>query len=128
MTFWQWMGLAVAAAIVCMVVRVQQPQLAGLCAMAAGCILLLWALENLRDVGAMLSRLTALGGLKDGYLETLLKVLGVSYASELAAQACTDLGEGGLAFKVGLAGKLCVFSMTAPLLMEMLEMILELVP
>lgn len=128
MAFWQWMGLAVAAAIVCMVVRVQQPQLAGLCAMAAGCMLLLSALENLRDVGAMLSRLTALGGLSDGYLETLLKVLGVSYASELAAQTCTDLGEGGLAFKVGLAGKLCVFSMTAPLLMEMLEMILELVP
>ena len=85
-------------------------------------------MENLKDAGEVLSRLTVLGGLNDGYLETLLKVLGVSYASELAAQACVDLGEGGLAFKVGLAAKLCVFSMTAPLLMDMLEMILELVP
>ena len=51
-----------------------------------------------------------------------------SYAAELASQACADLGEGGLAMKVGLVGKLCVFSMTAPLLIDMLEMILELVP
>ena len=91
-------------------------------------MLLLSALENLKEIPELLSRLTALGGLGEGYLETLLKVLGVSYTAELAAQTCTDLGENGLAMKVGLAGKLCVFSMIAPLLMEMLEMILELVP
>ena len=41
---------------------------------------------------------------------------------------CTDLGEGGLARKVELAGKLSVFSLTAPLLVNLLEMILELAP
>lgn len=128
MAFWQWMGLAVAAAILCMVVRVQQPQMAGLCAMAAGIMLLLSAVESISEIQSVLARLTALGGLNEGYLSTLLKVLGISYAAELASQACADLGEGGLAMKVGLVGKLCVFSMTAPLLIDMLEMILELVP
>ena len=128
MAFWQWMGLAVAAAVLCMVVRVQQPQMAGLCAMAAGLMLLLSALESLNGIQDVLTRLTTLGGLNETYLSTLLKVLGISYAAELAAQTCTDLGESGLALKVGLAGKLCVFSMTAPLLIDMLEMILELVP
>ena len=117
-----------AAAVLCMVVRVQQPQMAGLCAMAAGLMLLLSALESLNGIQDVLTRLTALGGLNETYLSTLLKVLGISYAAELAAQTCTDLGESGLALKVGLAGKLCVFSMTAPLLIDMLEMILELVP
>lgn len=128
MTFWQWMGLAVAAAILCMVVRAQQPQLAGLCAIAAGIMLLLSAMESIGEIQDVLRRLTALGGLNESYLSTLMRVLGISYAAELAAQTCADLGEGGLAQKVGLAGKLCVFSITAPLLMDMLEMILELVP
>lgn len=122
------MGLAVAAAALCMVVRVQQPQMAALCATAAGLMLLLAALESLEDVQGVFSRLTTLGGLQEGYLGTLVKVLGVSYIAELAAQICQDLGENGLSAKVALVGKLCVFSLTAPMLLSLLEMILELVP
>lgn len=128
MAVWQWFGLAIAAAVLCMVVRVQQPQMASLCAAAAGMMLIGLALTEIGDVQSLFARLTALAGLKEGYLQTLLKALGVSYAAELASQVCADLGEGGLAVKVGLMGKLCVFTLTAPLLMTILEMILELVP
>ena len=128
MAVWQWFGLAVAAAVLCMVVRVQQPQMASLCAAAAGLILISFALGELGDVQSLFARLTVLAGLQEGYLQTLLKALGVAYASELASQVCTDLGEGGLAAKVGLMGKLCVFTLTAPLMLTILEMILELVP
>lgn len=128
MAVWQWFGLAVAAAVLCMVVRVQQPQMASLCAVAAGLMLIGLALTEIGDVQNLFARLTALAGLKEGYLQPLLKALGISYAAELASQVCTDLGEGGLAVKVGLMGKLCVFTLTAPLLMTILEMILELVP
>lgn len=128
MAFWQWMGLAVAAAALCMTVRVWQPQMAGLISAAAGLILLLGALESIQDVQAAFTRLERLGGLQEGYLEILLKVLGVSYVAELAGQVCTDLGERGLSLKVELAGKLCVFSMTAPMLLKLLELILELTP
>ena len=54
MAFWQWMGLAVAAAVLCLLVRQQQPQLGGLCAAAAGAMLLLAALEQLRTCGRFL--------------------------------------------------------------------------
>ena len=128
MAFWQWMGLAVAAAVLCMVVRVQQESMARLCALAAGCMLLLAALESLGEVQSTFARLAELGGLQEGYLSVLVKVLGMSYVSELAAQTCADLGENGLSMKVGLLGKLCVFSLTAPMLLTMLEMILELAP
>lgn len=128
MAVWQWFGLAIAAAVLCMVVRVQQPQMASLCAAAAGMMLIGLALTEIGDVQSLFARLTALAGLKEGYLQTLIKALGVSYAAELASQVCADLGEGGLAVKVGLMGKLCVFTLTAPLLMTILEMILELTP
>ena len=128
MAVWQWLGLAVAAAAVCMVVRLQQPQMASLCGAAAGLMLIGFALGELNSVQSLFGRLAAMAGLREGYLQTLLKTLGVAYASELASQICVDLGEGGLAVKVGLMGKLCVFTLTAPLMMTILEMILELVP
>ena len=58
-------------------------------------MLLLAALEQLSDVREVFARLTAMAGLEEGYLNTLVKVLGVSYVAELAAQTCQDLGEGG---------------------------------
>ncbi len=128
MAVWQAFGLAVAAAVVCMVVRVQQPQMASLCAVAAGLMLIGLALNGMGDISGLFTRLTAMAGLKEGYLQTLLKALGISYAAELAGQICTDLGETGLAAKVSLMGKLCVFALSAPLMMTILEMILELVP
>ena len=120
------MGLAAASAVLCMVVRQHQPQMAAVCAVAAGLMLTLSALQNLTDLGGLFAHLTSLGGLKEGYLGTLLKVLGVSYTAEMAAHFCEDLGEKGLARKVELAGKLSIFTLTAPMLMTLLEMILEL--
>lgn len=128
MAVWQGFGLAVAAAVVCMVVRVQQPQMASLCAVAAGLMLIGLALNGMEDIGSLFARLTAMAGLKEGYLQTLLKALGISYAAELAGQICADLGENGLAAKVSLMGKLCVFTLSAPLMLTILEIILELVP
>ena len=128
MTFGQWMGVAVTAAALCMIVRGQQPQMAGVLAVAAGITLVMSMLANLSDVQGMLLRLSALGGLQEGYLGALMKVLGVSYTAEMASRICEDLGEGGLARYVALAGKLSVFALVAPMLMTLLEMILQLSP
>lgn len=128
MTFWQWIGLALAAAVLCMIVRTQQPEMANLCAVAAGCILLLGAMDSVQSLQSYVERIVGLAGLKQEYLETLLKALGISYVTEIAEQTCADLGEGGLAAKVSLSGKLTIFTIAAPLLAELLETILHLAP
>ncbi|MBQ8151030.1 MAG: hypothetical protein IJ041_11000 [Clostridia bacterium] len=128
MAFWQWLGLAVAAAVMCMLVRRLEPGMAGLLAAVAGGILLLGALESMAGLQSLMDRLATIGGLNQEYLALLMKVLGMSYAADLAAQTCEDLGENGLAQKVGLAGKRCMFGVIAPMLLDLLEMIVNLVP
>lgn len=114
MEFLQWMGLAVSAAVLCLVVRQQQPQIASLCSLAAGCILLTGALGSISSLRQELQQLTAMAGFQEGTLSVFLKVLGMSYTAELTAQTCSDLGENSLALKVQLLGKLSVFTLTAP--------------
>ncbi|MBE5793802.1 MAG: hypothetical protein E7323_03870 [Clostridiales bacterium] len=128
MMFWQWLGLAVAAAVLCLVVRRLAPEAAGVLAVIAGGILLMGALESVSGLQSLLDRLAALGGLNKEYLSLLMKVLGMSYATDLAAQTCEDLGEKGLALKVGMVGKWCMFGVIAPMLLDLLEMIVGLVP
>ncbi len=117
-----------AAATLCMVVRTQQPELARLCALAAGAMLLLSALESIAAIQDTFARISAMSGLNEGYLSILLKILGIAYVAEFAAQTCADMGEPGLSMKVGLCGKLVIFGMAAPMLLSLLEMIMELVP
>lgn len=128
MELWQWTGLAVAAAVLCMVVRKQQPEIASLCALAAGAMLLISALESISTVRDAFERITVMSGLNEGYLSLLLKVLGIAYVAEFAAQTCVDMGESSLAMKVSLCGKLVIFGLAAPMLLSLLEMILELAP
>ncbi|MDD3412125.1 MAG: SpoIIIAC/SpoIIIAD family protein [Eubacteriales bacterium] len=121
-------GVAVTAAVLCVAVRRQQPELSALCAAAAGALLLLWALDTVGAVRDAFRRVAALSGLKEDYVAALLKVMGVTCVAELAAQTCADLGENGLAAKASLCGKLAVYALAAPMLMSLLEMILGMTP
>ena len=120
--------VAVAAAVLCATLRRVQPELAGLCALVAGAMLLLGALRYLTDARDAFARVSALAGLSEGAAALALKAMGVAWVAELAVQACVDLGENGLAAKVTLCGRLVLFALAAPMLMSLLEMILELVP
>ena len=91
-------------------------------------ILLTGALGSISSLRQELQQLTAMAGFQEGTLSVFLKVLGMSYTAELTAQTCSDLGENSLALKVQLLGKLSVFTLTAPLLLELLQLILELAP
>jgi len=102
--------------------------MAGLCTVAAGCILLLAAVEHVETLREYLERIVNLAGLKESYISTLVKTLGIGYVTEIARQTCEDLGEKGLGDKVAMGGKLTIFALAAPLLAELLETILQLVP
>ena len=121
-------GFAITAAALCLLVRAAQPELAALVSMAAGGMVLLFALDALTPVTDTLRGIAAQSGLESGYLAALLKVLGVAYLTELAAQACRDLGESGLALQVGFGGKAIILAIAAPILGGLLKMILSLAP
>ena len=128
MDVWKIAGVAVTAAVLCLTLRPQKPELALVLAAAAGAVVLGYALTALVAARETFARVADMAGLQSGYLTVLLKVLGVAYVTELAAQTCVDLGEGGLGEKVGLCGKLMIFALCAPLLGSLLELIVGMAP
>lgn len=119
---------AVAAGMLAMLVRAQQRELGLMVSLGAGLMLLIWALPQITSVKRVFERITQISGLNQGYLTVMLKVILVSYLSELAAQTCQDMGEGGLALKVALCGKLVILSLSAPLLYSFVELVISLLP
>ncbi|MGN0710678.1 MAG: SpoIIIAC/SpoIIIAD family protein [Anaerovoracaceae bacterium] len=57
------------------------------------------------------------------FFPIIIKVLIVAYIADFTSQLCRDSGEGAIAGKVELAGKIIIFYMAVPILAAILELI-----
>ncbi|WP_154937590.1 SpoIIIAC/SpoIIIAD family protein [Bacilliculturomica massiliensis] len=62
------------------------------------------------------------------FFPVVVKVLVVGYIADFTAQLCRDAGEGAIAGKVELAGKVMIFYLAVPIMMSLLEIVTKLLP
>ncbi|MCL6581293.1 MAG: stage III sporulation protein AD [Firmicutes bacterium] len=121
----QVVGLALVAVVLLLVLRGQRPELAVLLSLVVGLTVFLMVAQRLQAVIEFLGRLAARAGVSQLYLNTVLKVVGIAYIAEMGAQVCRDAQEGSVASKVELAGKILILFVAMPVVMAILETILE---
>ena len=118
----QWMGLCVAAAFICALLRPQRPELATVIALAAGVAVVAMIIAQLKD---QLPRLRALWdafkGTDQDIRSAVLRGAGVALVSDFASQLCRDAGEGTLADRVTLIARVSILALCAPLVVGLLE-------
>ena len=124
--FWKLLGAAVACAVMALTLRTAHRPMATAFSLAAGAVLLLSLAEPLRQAGELLRGIADYAPEGREQLTLMLKLLGVSFAAEFAAQACRDAGEDGIALRVELSAKVMLVILSAPLLRQLASMILEL--
>ncbi len=121
---------AFALVIVSLLVYLRQyrSDLAILISLAMGILVFLVIREELAAVVQQLSELAARAGLQNVYLDTVLKVIGISYLVGFAAQACRDANEKVVGEQVEFAGKVLILFIAVPVMMAVLDSILQLLP
>ncbi|MBQ7520139.1 MAG: hypothetical protein IJU12_07460 [Clostridia bacterium] len=124
--FWKLLGAAVACAVMALTLRTAHRPMAAVFSLAAGAVLLGALLDPLRQAVELLQGIAAYAPEGREQLALMLKLLGVSFAAEFAAQACRDAGEDGIALRVELSAKVMLVILAAPLLRQLAGMILEL--
>ena len=87
--------------------------------------ILLLALSSFEDIKAELEIISDDYGIGEA-LRYALKALGIGYLFSLSADMCRDLGEGGIASAVELAGRLELVLLSFPVLKEILQTATEL--
>ena len=121
-------GFSIAAALLALTVKGRQPQLGMALSMAAGAMVLTWAAQQLAGVTEAVSQMVNRISFQGEMLKMLMKVMGISYLTEFAAQTCREAGEEGLGQKVVLAGKVMVLGLAMPMAGSLISLILSLVP
>lgn len=118
-------ALALAAALLCLTLKKQSPELAlalSLCALALGAGLILSALKPVLNLASSLARRAEL---EEGLTAPLWKCMGLGLLTELTASVCADAGQNALAKLVELGGGILCLAASLPLLQAVLALVEE---
>ncbi|MFY0543267.1 stage III sporulation protein AD [Brevibacillus sp. H7] len=124
----QIVGLGLVATILALVIKEQKPMFAFLLALMSGILIFYFLIDKIWEVIRILERLAVQADLNLVFLETILKIIGIAYIAEFGAQMTRDAGQGGIASKIELAGKVLILVMAVPIIQIIIETVIDLLP
>ncbi len=128
MVIWQIVGLALLASIFIILIREQRPELAFLLSLVTGLIILNLILDQVGIVVNLLQQIAEKARIDLIYFNTIIKIIGIAYIGEFGAEITRDSGETALASKIELAAKIIIMILAIPIMISLIETIVELIP
>ncbi len=93
-----------------------------------GCVIFLFLIDQVYEIIRMVERIALNANVNLIYVETILKIIGIAYIAEFGAQLTKDAGQGAIASKIELGGKILILTMAIPILTVIIETVLEMIP
>lgn len=121
-------GIGLIALILIIIIKQYRPEFALYISLIAGALILYFALDEIKNVINLLKQICEKSGVNSKFLSILIKMTGIAFLSEFAISICKDAGEGALASKVELGSKAIIISMSVPIISNLLEVILKILP
>lgn len=125
MNIFQLVGISVVGAVFSVILRRYRPEFAMFTAMATGLILLTCMLGALDKVFSMVDEMVRNTGVDRKYFVVLIKIIGVSYIAEISGEICRDAGEGAIAAKIEMVGKMFIMLLAMPIIKTFLEVCID---
>jgi|SRR5690625_3154521 len=85
----------------------------------------------IKQIGIIIQLLKSLGNqasVNSFYVETILKIIGIAYITELGSNITKDAGLKSVASKIELAGKIFILLLAIPIITAVVEVILNFIP
>lgn len=124
----QIVGLGLVATFLVLVLKEQKPVFAFLLTVFVGVFIFLFLIDQIKEVINMLEKIAESAHLNPVYVETILKIIGIAYIAEFGMQITKDAGQGSLASKIELAGKILILVMAIPIMTAIIKTVIDLIP
>lgn len=124
----QVVGLGLVVTFMILLLKEQKPMFAFLLATFAGVLIFITLMGKITEVIQVLRNLANQANVNQLFLETILKIIGIAYIAEFGAQVTRDAGQGSIAAKIELAGKVLIMVMAIPIIQAIIETIVKILP
>ncbi len=124
----QIVGISIIAVILAVVIRQYRPELALQISVVTGLLIFFVVIFKMASVLDALRTFTGRMNIDTVYISTIFRIVGIAYIAEFGAQVCKDAGENSIASKIELAVKVIILVLAVPILMALMELIIEIIP
>lgn len=120
--------IGIIAAVLSVLLKEEKPEIAILISIVTGLVIFVLLITKLNSVMSVLKYLASKANIDALYFSTILKVIAIAYITEFGAQICRDAGEGSIASKIELAGKVLIMVIAIPILAALMDIMIKIIP
>ncbi len=114
-------ALGITGMLMSITIKNTRPEISAAVSLATGIAILFYILDSLSGIFSEFSKLIESTGLDSKYFAVALKACVIAYITQFAAELCRDAGEGAVAVKVELAGKISIVVLSMPVISGFLK-------
>lgn len=112
---------ALIGGILAMTVREYSRPFGLVAVLVTATVIFAFAADMLKEVMSGLDELVRETGINTSYFMSVVKVVGIAYITQFSAEIMRDCGENSIASKTELVGKICIMSLTLPIISDFLH-------
>lgn len=115
--------VGIIASVLAVMLKKEAPQISLIISIAVGVIIFLEIIPELFTAVNLIKSVTEKTDISVKYILLIIKIIGVAYIAQFSTQICIDAGESAIASKIELAGKIFIMVISAPVIMDMIELV-----
>lgn len=120
--------VGVVTTIAYLLVKQVKSEFAIFVALTGGIILIMLIVAQVSSVVEYFNELVQKTGIDKTIYFTILKIIGVGYLVEFAANICTDSGVSSIGNKIILGGKIVILCLALPIITSLIDLIISILP
>lgn len=120
------LAIALAGTALSTLLQGERKEYGIICGLATGGLLLFMVIGELSGLFDAISTLMDKYGISSDYLTLMLKTIGIAYLCQFGIALCKDSGQGAIALKLELGGRVLLLSCALPAVMGLIEVGAEL--
>jgi stage III sporulation protein AD len=121
-------GIGLISLILIIVIKQYKPEFAIYISLISGILILSLIIDKLTNVITLLESISSKVSINNNFLSILLKITGIAFLTEFAVSVCKDSGESAIASKIELGSKIIIITMSIPIISNLLEIIINILP
>jgi len=121
-------GIGIITTVAVLTLKQIKTEYAVIVGLAGSVLMLILIINQLTYVISYFTDIVAKTNLDAGLFGAVLKIVGVGYLTEFAANICTDAGSAGVADKILLGGKVVILYLALPIITSLLNIIIGILP
>ena len=121
-------GIGLISLIIIIIIKQYRAEFAIYISIVAGICILYLTVNRFTSIINLLKSISDKSGINSKFLAILIKMTLIAILAEFSISICKDSGENAIANKVELGSKVIIMSMSIPIISNLLEVILKILP